>query len=155
MKKIEISWNMLDDDVRTLAKMIMDNGWDDCDILAISRGGLVPASMLSHYTSNQHIEVIGVKGYSDDTKNERVELWQDPYPLGDFPEKLLIVDDIVDSGDTLRFVENYIQQRTLFMEKPIEINIAVLYDKDISDLNADMFVKYVPSDNWIVFPWED
>lgn len=154
MKKIWIGWEKLNNDIITLAKIIKDNGWDDCDILAISRGGLVPASMLSHYLNDQHIEVIGVKAYTNDVKNTRVELWQDPYPLGNFPEKLLIIDDIVDSGDTLRFVDNYIHQRTIFMEKPIEMNIAVLYDKDISDLNADMFVEYVPHDNWIVFPWE-
>jgi len=155
MKQLKISWKRFDNDIRALAKMTQEAEYDNCDILAISRGGLVPASMLSHYTNNQHIEVIGVKSYNNDaTRTPIVELIQAPYPLGNFPEKILIVDDLVDSGDTLRFVDNYIHERTVFMEKPIEVNIAVMYDKDISDYKADIFVEYVDHETWLVFPWE-
>ena len=66
MKKLKVSWKKLNNDILALAKMIQEAEFDDCDILAISRGGLVPASMLSHYTNNQHIEVIGVKAYNND-----------------------------------------------------------------------------------------
>ncbi|MBN8875700.1 MAG: xanthine phosphoribosyltransferase [Rhodospirillales bacterium] len=144
----------------TAARNVLDLGWDEVHrdsealarlpqlqrpwtgILAAARGGLIPAALLGHALDVRRIEVVSVVTYDDRRA-------QAPRVLGqpDLPAEgagWLLVDDLVDSGVTARTI------RALFPA----VTIAVLYAKPAGEALADAFVRRVPQDTWLVFPWE-
>lgn len=110
-------------------------------ILAITRGGLIPATLIAHRLGVRRIETIQAASYSSDHDQDAVRLG--PAPRFADSERVLIVDDLIDTGVTINAVGSlYPTAKT-----------AVLLNKHPT-ANADFTGKRAPSGDWIVFPWE-
>lgn len=116
--------------------------------LAISRGGLIPAVLLSHLTDVRQIDTLCAVSYSDDKTQGEINIIEKDYShlTG---KKVLIVDDLVDSGKTLDVIVDYIKDF-----KPALLKTAVIFKKASSIFTPDYFVEERPDDAWIDFPWE-
>ena len=132
---------------RELAQQIVDSGYEPEIIIAVARGGLLPAGALSYTMGVKLSDAINVEFYTD-----VAETLPDPVllePLLDIESiserRLLVVDDVADSGRTLHLVLD------LLKTHGAEVRSAVLYGKSRSEIAPDYVWKH--TDDWIVFPW--
>jgi xanthine phosphoribosyltransferase len=136
-----VTWDQLHRDARTLASMLMPlepfRG-----IVAITRGGLIPAAIVARELECRLIESISVVSYDEELQGVPNVL-KHPSAAGD-GEGFLIVDDLVDSGVTARMVRELLPRA----------HFACLYAKPAGKAVTDTFVVEVPQDTWILFPWD-
>lgn len=115
-------------------------------IVGIARGGLIPAVRLSHLLGDKLLRMIHIKFYKGvDLRQEKPELLAD---VGKLPKKVLIVDDVADTGETLEFVREHVRRKGAK-----EVRVATIAYKPRSKLKPDYYV--FETDKWIVFPWEE
>jgi xanthine phosphoribosyltransferase len=111
-------------------------------IVAVSRGGLAPAALVARALDIRLIETVSVATYDGQSQSEPHVL-KAPAAAGD-GEGWLIVDDLVDSGATMRVIRAILPRA----------RVAVLYAKPDGRSLADDWVREFPQDCWIDFPWE-
>ncbi|AYJ33566.1 phosphoribosyltransferase [Corynebacterium xerosis] len=132
---------------RELAQTIADDGYEPEIIIAVARGGLVAAGALSYALGVKLSDAINVEFYTDvhTTLPDPILL----EPLLDVASisgrKLLVVDDVADSGRTMKLVLEILR------EQGAEVRSAVLYEKSVSVVKPDYTWRH--TDEWIVFPW--
>lgn len=117
-------------------------------LVAISRGGLVPARLLADILNKNEVQCICAHSYTGIGKaKKQVKITQ--FPNADLANKeLLVVDDIADSGHTLALVKKMLEH------KGAHVLIATLHYKPRSAIKPDFFVEQKPNTTWIVYPWE-
>ncbi len=143
--------------MRELAQEIVDTGWMPDLIVAVARGGLLPAGAISYAMGVKAIGTMNIEFYTDiaQTLTEPVLL----PPLMDVSalegKKVLVVDDVADSGKTLKMVMEMISAHGLSLDGsttvPVEAKCAVIYRKPRSVIDPDFVWKN--TDLWINFPW--
>lgn len=117
-------------------------------ILAISRGGLIPAGIIARELNIRDIHVLCVQSYAGDasagpaTRRETIQFLS-PIPQGDGSE-WLVVDDLADTGATLRSIR----------ERLPNARYACVYAKPVGRDVLDHFVEEIPQNCWINFPWD-
>ena len=138
---LPVTWDDIDRDAGMLAaQAVVRRPWDG--ILAIARGGLIPATLVAHQLAIRRIDVISIATYDDKSRGSPAVL-QMPRIDGD-GTGWLAVDDLVDTGVTLRMLRRIYPR----------ITVAVLYTKPLGHAQTDAFVRSVPQDTWIHFPWD-
>lgn len=136
-----VTWDQLHRDARSLAAALMPRGpWRG--IVAVSRGGLIPAAIIARELECRLVESVSVVAYQDETRGDPVVL-KPPTAAGD-GEGFLIVDDLVDSGVTAKVVRALLPRA----------HFACLYAKPDGRPLADSWVAEVAQDTWILFPWD-
>ncbi|AIT89952.1 phosphoribosyltransferase [Corynebacterium ulcerans] len=142
-----LTWDGFGNANRELAQQIVDDGYDPEIIVAVARGGLVPAGALSYSMGVKLSDAINVEFYTD--VNETLP---DPVllePLLDTNSikgrRVLVVDDVADSGRTLQLVLKLLESHGA------EVRSAVIYAKSRSVVSPTYVWKH--TDEWIVFPW--
>lgn len=142
-----LTWDGFGNANRELAQKIVDDGYDPEIIVAVARGGLVPAGALSYSMGVKLSDAINVEFYTD--VNETLP---DPVllePLLDTNSikgrRVLVVDDVADSGRTLQLVLKLLESHGA------EVRSAVIYAKSRSVVSPTYVWKH--TDEWIVFPW--
>lgn len=144
-----LTWDLFGTAGRELAQQVADSGFEPEIIIAVARGGLLPAGHLSYALGVKLSDAINVEFYTDvhQTLPDPVLL----EPLLDSNairgKKLLVVDDVADSGRTLALVLELLRQQGA------ECRSAVVYAKSQSVVDPDYVWKR--TDEWIVFPWSD
>lgn len=140
--KCIISWDQLHRDCRTLSRQIMamEKQWDG--IIAITRGGMIPAAILARELNLRVVDSISVKTYNHQTISEPVML-NDVSATQD-GDNFLLIDDLVDTGKTAKFVR----------ERLPKAYFATVYAKPEGKPLVDKFISEVPQDTWIYFPWD-
>lgn len=142
-----LTWNLFGAASRELAASISDSGYEPELVIAVARGGLIPAGAIAYALGVKAAGTLNVEFYSDieETLPEPVVL----EPLLDTGalqgKKLLIVDDVVDSGKTLALVVELLQPHAA------EIRSAVIYTKPTTIIHPEYSWK--ATDRWINFPW--
>lgn len=141
-----ISWDQIHRDSRALAWRLEDRSWRA--ILAITRGGLVPAMIVARELDVRTIDTISVKSYKSvgaEAKQGEIQVLKAPDPavMGD-GEGILVIDDLVDSGRTLEHV------RKMYPKA----HFATVYAKPKGRPMVQTFVTAVSQDTWIFFPWD-
>ncbi|WP_085783549.1 xanthine phosphoribosyltransferase [Candidatus Nucleicultrix amoebiphila] len=113
-------------------------------IVAVTRGGLVPAGYLAHRLGIRTIETLGLSSYDDQSKQQKVLKVEKPLDLQDGGEGWLIVDDISDTGKTFEYIQNLFPKahRLAYIVKPQGEKFVNVYAMDVAQ------------DTWVVFPWE-
>ena len=144
MKKIYYPYEEYREDLKTLIIQI-DQPFDA--ILGIARGGLSMAQMLGEYYDMREVYSINTIGYNDTHKNDSIEVFNIP-ELKDV-KTVLIVDDIVDSGDTLVEVLAVLNGRY----PNISFITASLFYKKTAKITPTWYVK--EPKGWIEFFWSE
>jgi xanthine phosphoribosyltransferase len=144
-KSFPVSWDMFHRDARALAWRLADQRPFSA-IVAVARGGLVPAAIVARELGIRVIETVCVASYEHTTRSE-VKLLKgaarDIVALGDGEgSAVLIVDDLVDTGQTARVVRDLLPQA----------HFATVYAKPMGRPLVDTFVTEVSQDTWIFFP---
>ncbi len=136
-----VSWDEIHHDSALLARKLAPLGpWQG--IVAVARGGLVPAALVARALGIRRIETVSAATYDGEQRSE-LELLKFPTAAGD-GEGWLIIDDLVDTGTTMQII------RTILPKA----HVGVLYAKPVGRPLADSFVREFPQDSWIDFPWE-
>ena len=136
-----VTWDQLHRDARTLATALMPRG-PFVGIVAVSRGGLIPAAIVARELECRLVESVSVATYEEMDRAEPRVL-KAPSAAGD-GAGFLIVDDLVDSGVTAQVVRNLLPRA----------HFACLYAKPAGQRLADTWVVEVPQETWILFPWD-
>lgn len=146
VKKEKISWQKADAMCARLAAKVKRSFRPDA-LVGISRGGLVPLRLLSDYLNVRSVGVVGVKFYSAPGKTKAQPIVTQQLNIAVKGKKVLVVDDVADSGRTLALVVAMVKKRGAKVVKT-----AALHYKRSSIVKPDFFVK--ETDKWIVYPWE-
>jgi hypoxanthine phosphoribosyltransferase len=118
-------------------------------IIGIARGGLIPACIISHQLYDIPVMSIGVSSYNKDKTTHSQIIYQDISPTLLTNKKVLVVDDLVDSGCTLKTIKDYYCLSTNAI-----IHTAVLITKTKTKFLPDFSLKTTSHDIWITFPYE-
>jgi len=146
--KYEImTWSVYGEAVRSLAEQVATSGYQPDVVLAIARGGLIPAGSIGYALSVKNTFVMNVEYYTGVDSRLEVPVVLPPYlDLVDLEDKqFLVVDDVADTGNTLQLV------RDMTAGKVGEVRTAVLYEKPHSVITCEYVWK--KTDKWILFPW--
>ena len=146
-KGFHISWDQIHRDSRALAWRLDGKGPDNGAwkaIVAITRGGMAPAMIIARELDVRTVDTISVKSYShQDQAEAEVLKAPDADIIGD-GTGILIIDDLVDTGRTLKVV------RDLYPNA----HFATVYAKPEGREMVDTFITEVSQDTWIFFPWD-
>lgn len=142
-----LTWQGFGDASRELAQQVVDSGFEPDILIAIARGGMLPAGALTYALGVKLTDAINVEFYTDVE-----ETLPDPVLLAPMLDtdsiagkKLLVVDDVADSGRTLGLVVK------LLRGFGADLRSAVLYAKPSTIVQPDYV--WSRTDKWIVFPW--
>ena len=114
-------------------------------IIAIARGGMTMAHMLGEHYDIREVYTINTIGYNDNTKLEKTEVFNMPDIQN--AKNILVVDDIVDSGDTMKLVLQLLSER----HPQCRFRSAALFYKKTAVMKPDWHVHI--ADKWIDFFW--
>lgn len=143
--KEAISWARITDDTKAFSIQIKDqiDVTNLKGIIAIARGGLSVAQLMAYYLDIRRIETLSVIGYNDMQKIDQ-HMRGTPSPdIGD-GAGWLVIDDLVDTGGTYKFLRDKLPQA----------QFAALYYKPAGKDQADMSLSGFDQDVWVDFPWE-
>jgi hypoxanthine phosphoribosyltransferase len=141
------SWKQIYKMLLKQAEKIRNNALQPDVIVGVSRGGWVSARVLSDLLENPAIASVGVEAYSRATEAERLPILTQRLSLPVNKKHVLIVDDVADSGKSLKVVKEHVLQQGAEAAK-----IATLYYKPWSNVKPDYYEK--ETSKWIVFPWD-
>ena len=142
-----MSWQALGDGARELAELVHRDGYRPDIVLAIARGGLLVAGALAYALGLKNTFTMNVEFYTGIDERLEMPMLLPPVPdLIDFAEtRVLIADDVADTGATLALVKDFCQG------KVGEVRCAVLYEKPRSKVRSEYVWRR--TDRWIDFPW--
>ncbi len=145
-KAFPVSWDQFHRDARALAWRLagMNRKWDA--MVCITRGGLVPAAIISRELGIRQIETVCVASYHEYSEQGDLHVLKGVTDelLENEGEHTLIVDDLTDTGKTAAIVR-------AMMPKA---HFATVYAKPTGRPMVDTFVTEVSQDTWIYFPWD-
>lgn len=147
MEYLKLTWEDIEEQCRVLAKEIMERSFQFDIIIGISRGGLVPARLLSDLLGNDEVDIIRVKFYESvgQTAKKPVILFSSQIDIKG--KDILLVDDIADTGESLIATIEHLKEKNVK-----SILAATLAKKPQSKFTPDFFASETP--NWVIFPWE-
>ena len=140
--KIYISWEIFHQDVKNLCKKLRASKKPYNKIVAISRGGFIPSGIIAYELNIRNSSVVNITTYIGDT-HIKIEKIDNTEHLGIIDENTLIIDDLVDSGQTLKIMRKTYPNATY----------VTIYAKDNGKDQVDIYEKSMP-DKWLVFPWD-
>lgn len=141
------SWNQIYDMLLDLAGRIRKDGFKPDIIVGISRGGWPPARVLSDLLSNPNVANVRAEFYLGIAETGSEPTLTQPVSVKTRGKKILIVDEVADTGKSLKMVRKHIVQ-----EGAKETRTVTVYYKPWSIVRPDYFAK--ETSDWIVFPWE-
>ncbi len=142
IKDCHLSWDDLHADTIALARQLGDdNDWKG--IIAITRGGMVPACIVASELGVLNVETLCITSYDVKEQSEAKTL-KTPENIEDQGQGWIIVDDLADTGQTFK----------LARESYPKAHYACVYTKPRGESQADSYIKSFPQDTWVHFPWE-
>ncbi len=142
-----LTWQGYGDASRELAQMVVDSGWEPDVVVAVARGGLPLGGAMSYALGTKGVGTLNVEFYTG--IDERLEAPVVLPPLLDTDAmaglKVLIADDVADTGETLALVKSLMEQHAA------EVRTVTLFAKSRSIIEPDYIWKR--TDLWITFPW--
>ena len=142
-----MSWPDLGAGARSLAEAVADDGYHPDIVLAIARGGLLVAGALGYALGVKNTFTMNVEFYTGIDERLDMPMILPPLPdLVDFEDtRVLIADDVADTGATLALVKDFCAG------KVAEVRCAVLYEKPRSTVRCEYVWRR--TERWIDFPW--
>ncbi|MES2713881.1 MAG: xanthine phosphoribosyltransferase [Pseudomonadota bacterium] len=140
-KYYTVTWDQLHRDARALAWRLLERG-PFTGIVAITRGGLIPAAVIARELECRVVETISIVTYDEEKRGEP-HVVKEPAAAGD-GTGWLVIDDLVDTGTTLRVVRKLLPRA----------HVATVYAKPAGKPLVDSFITEVSQETWILFPWD-
>ncbi len=137
-KAFYVSWEELHRATKELIHTLTDKKWDS--IIAVSRGGLVPAAIIARELNIRLVDTICISSYDHNNQRE-LRVLKDV--ISD-SENVLIVDDLVDTGETAKVIR----------EKFPKACFVAIYAKPQGKPLVDKYIADVDQDTWIHLPWD-
>ncbi|MBN9583410.1 MAG: xanthine phosphoribosyltransferase [Afipia sp.] len=146
-KPFPVSWDQFHRDARALAWRLNGAGPFEA-MVAVTRGGLVPAAIVAREIGIRVIDTLCVSSYSHTSQGEPRLLKGISEAVtrlgGEGGKGLLVVEDLVDTGKTARIVRDLVPHA----------HLAAVYAKPMGRPMVDTFITEVSQDTWIFFPWD-
>lgn len=139
IKTYPISWEQLHRDAKALSWRLVELGKIK-GIIAITRGGLVPAAIIARELDVRLVDTVCIKSYSGKERG-RVEILKKVPGNG---KDWLLIDDLVDTGKTASVVREMLPNA----------HFATIYAKPAGRPIVDTYITEVSQDTWILFPWD-
>lgn len=153
MADLHVTWDQYHSMIEKLAKQIDDSGWQFNSLICIARGGLRVGDVLSRIF-DMPLAIISTSSYTEKAGTVRGELMiadQMTLASGRLGDRVMLIDDLVDSGVTLEAVTRTLPQR---YPQITALRTAVLWYKACSVFKPDYFVEFLPDNPWIHQPFE-
>ena len=141
------TWNQIYEMLLNLVEKIRKNGFKPDIIVGVSRGGWPPARVLSDLMGNPNLANVRAEFYLGVAETKEEPVLTQPVSMKVAGKKVLVVDEVADTGKTLKLVKEHIIE-----QGATEVKIATVYFKPWSIVKPDYYEKETSC--WIVFPWE-
>ncbi|MBE1576833.1 phosphoribosyltransferase [Amycolatopsis sp. NPDC089917] len=143
----ELTWELFGTASRELAQAVADDGFEPDLILSIARGGLFVAGALGYALDVKNLHVMNVEFYTGVDQRLDLPVMLPPVPnvVDLTKKKVLVADDVADTGATLKLVRDFCADHVA------EVRCAVVYEKPRSEVKCEYVWKH--TDRWINFPW--
>jgi xanthine phosphoribosyltransferase len=144
-KSFPVSWDQIHRDGKALAWRLLDQKTEWKGIIAVTRGGLIPACIVARELNIRLIETFCIASYRGDNQSgqDDAKILKDLSNLGD-GEGWLVIDDLVDTGNTFKIIRDHLPKA----------HFGCVYGKPEGVPTADTFVTEVSQDTWVFFPWD-
>jgi hypoxanthine phosphoribosyltransferase len=143
-----LSWGRIYQMARRLALRIRKAGFQPDVVVAIARGGYIPARILCDFMDIFNLTSIRVEHYTAGAHKKQSARISSPLATDVREMKVLVVDDVSDTGDTLELALDHIKSFS-----PAEVKVATLDHKMISTVEPDFYARKVVKWRWIIYPW--
>ena len=139
-RNFPVTWDQLHRDAKALAWRLLELG-PFKGIVAITRGGLVPAAVVARELDIRLVDTVCLSSYDRQQQHAKVEVLKG-LPMDG--EDWLLIDDLVDTGQTARTVRDMLPKA----------HFATVYAKPKGKPLVDTYITEVSQDTWILFPWD-
>jgi len=143
-----VTWTEFYDLAKSLSRLIKSSGWRPDLVVAIGRGGYVPARVVCDFLVHDLLTSMKVEHWGIAAQKRDQAMVRFPLATGVSGQKVLIVDDVTDTGDTLTTAVGYVESLG-----PIETRTAALQHKISSAFEPDYYAEKIVEWRWIIYPW--
>ncbi len=145
-----VSWDEIVDWSRGLAFKIKESGFKPDLVVAVSRGGFVPARLICDFLDVTDLLSVQSQHWVEAAKAAEKAILRHPYKIDASGMKVLIVDDIVDTGDTLKLARDFVEKEW----SPDEVRTAALqWISPVAKFKPDYYYIEVKEWTWFQYPW--
>ena len=141
------SWDQIYELLLNLASTVRKTGFKPEIIIGVSRGGWPPARVMSDLLENPNVANVAAEFYIGVAETKGKPVITQPVSVSVEGKKVLVVDDVADTGESLRLVRSHLEE-----QGATEVKTATIYYKPWSVIIPDYYEKETRS--WIIFPWE-
>ena len=148
-----VSWDEYHQAIESLVRIVHQSGWQFDQALCLARGGLRPGDVFSRLFKVP-LAILSTSSYREAAGTRRGELDISnsiTSTAGPLAGRILLIDDLVDSGITLQRVQEHLQQH---FPQVTEVRSAVIWYKASSVMRPDYYLEYLPDNPWIHQPFE-
>lgn len=138
-----VTWAEVHRDAKLLVRKLIGVGeWKG--IIAVTRGGLVPASIIAREMEIRHIDTLCIATYEEQYIGDVNVIKKPEQACAELGEGWLMIDDLVDTGTTIKAAREILPK----------CHVATVYAKEDGAPFVDTFVHEVPQNYWVFFPWD-
>jgi hypoxanthine phosphoribosyltransferase len=143
----QLTWQELGDGTRALAELVRESGYEPDMVLAIARGGLLVAGAMGYALGVKNVFTVNVEFYTGEDERLALPILLPPVPdpIELSQRRVLICDDVADTGETLALVQRFCERHVA------QARTAVLYEKPRSAVGCDYVWRR--TERWITFAW--
>jgi hypoxanthine phosphoribosyltransferase len=141
------SWEQIYELLLELADQIREDGFEPDVVVGVSRGGWPPARVMSDLLEKPQLVNVATEFYLGVAETKGEPVITQPVSASVKGKKVLVVDDIADTGKSLKLIRTHLKERGA-----TEIRVAAIYYKPWSIVVPDYYQKDTTS--WVIFPWE-
>lgn len=153
-KDLWVSWAEYHRAIETLALRVHESGWKFDQVLCLARGGLRPGDVFSRIF-DVPLAILSVSSYREEAGTVQGDLDIAKHitlTKGPLAGKVLLVDDLVDSGVTLAKIQDHLK---LHFPAVTDVKTAVIWYKACSTVRPDFYLEYLNANPWIHQPFEE
>ncbi len=145
-----VTWDEIVEWSYGLAKKVKESGYKPTVIIAVARGGYVPARLLCDFLGVENLLSIQSQHWTEAAKAAERAVLKFPYKVDLRGHKALLVDDIVDTGETVLLARKFVEENW----KPDELRVAVLqWISSVAKFKPDYYYMEVKEWVWFQYPW--
>ena len=143
-----ITWSEVQRLCRQLARLVRESDYRPAVVVAIGRGGLVPARLVCDYLDIMALATIRIEHYLAGSSKQAHAVIRYPLCIGIEGLDVLLIDDVNDGGETLETALQHLQSFS-----PRRIKTAVMHQKATTHVAADYYAKKIIKWRWLIYPW--